>query len=98
MRNRTIQACTSTGFSRFFRIYMIILSILKNLVNPVSIRFEFSNCFGYIRGLRQDFIFELGRVRDESIEVAHALHRSIEIFEQLIANPRSDLGAVPKRQ
>src|SRR5690349_862368 len=65
-------------------------------VAKVSVRFDLEYSFCNVGNLRKYCIFELRHVRDERVERAHALHRSVEIFEELVCNARGDLRAVPK--
>ena len=59
-----------------------------------SITCQLGNRRKHIRHLRQDRVFELRCVGDESIERGDAADRSVEVFEQLTGNARRDFGAV----
>src|SRR6266568_4814241 len=48
--------------------------------------------------LRQDEVFELGRVADERVGRSHAPHRPVEPGEALVGDLRRDLGAVAPRE
>src|SRR5687768_18610542 len=64
----------------------------------MSVRGEGSNRFQDIGCAWQDHFFEHRRIGDRAVERRHAGDRRIEVFEQLLRDPRGNLGAEPARQ
>ena len=58
-----------------------------------SVRDERADRLQDVGGARQDHFFEHRRVGDRAVERGHALHRRVEVLEQLLGDARGDLGA-----
>ena len=55
------------------------------------------NRFEHVVGLRQDGVFDVGRVGHEAIERGHAFDGGVELVEEFVGDARRDLRAVTPR-
>ena len=63
-----------------------------------SVAGDFEDGFQDVRRLRQDDLFEHRGICDRRVECRDAADRGVEMFEQLIHDSRSQLGAKSARQ
>src|SRR6267143_1915803 len=65
----------------------------SRIPNPVSVPRRLPDRLQNVGRLREDGLFEVGVVRDRTVQRSHALPGGVEVLEQLAGDPRGELRA-----
>src|SRR5712691_12830159 len=95
---RTGFGIRDSGFARGFsnpwpRRRPNLPSPQSRIPNPVSVPRRLPDRLQNVGRLREDGLFEVGVVRDRTVQRSHALHGGVEVLEQLAGDPRGELRA-----